>query len=115
MLEQAQKGDNIVSARNLYGGTYTMFADILPTLGIDCSFVDSQEPANFAAAINENTRALFCETCSNPALEISDLEAIAKVAHDNGLPLIVDATLRCILSSSVMFFCSAVGPHAPSA
>ena len=90
--EQAQKGDNIVSARNLYGGTYTMFADILPTLGIDCSFVDSQEPANFAAAINENTRAIFCETCSNPALEISDLEAIAKVAHEAGLPLIVDAT-----------------------
>ena len=72
IINCAQKGDNIVSARNLYGGTYTMFADILPTLGIDCSFVDSQEPANFAAAINENTRALFCETCSNPALEISD-------------------------------------------
>ena len=85
-------GDNIVSARNLYGGTYTMFADILPTMGIKCSFVDSQDPANFAAAIDEKTRAIFCESCSNPALEISDLEAIAKIAHEHGLPLIVDAT-----------------------
>ena len=92
IINCAKMGDNIVSARNLYGGTYTMFADILPTMGIDCTFVDSQDPSNFAAAINENTRAIFCESCSNPALEISDLEAIAKVAHDAGLPLIVDAT-----------------------
>jgi O-acetylhomoserine (thiol)-lyase len=85
-------GDNIVSARNLYGGTYTMFHEILPTLGITTTFVDSTDPRNFAQAINDKTRALFCETVSNPALEVTDLEAVAKIAHDNGLPLIVDST-----------------------
>jgi O-acetylhomoserine (thiol)-lyase len=88
----AEKGDNIVSARNLYGGTYTQFKDILPQLGIDVTFVDSNDPNNFAAAINDKTRAIFCESVSNPALEIADLEAIAKIAHAHGLPLIVDST-----------------------
>lgn len=92
IINCAKMGDNFVSARNLYGGTYTMFADILPTMGITCNFVDSQDPANFAAAIDDKTRCIFCETCSNPALEICDLEAIAKIAHDHGIPLIVDAT-----------------------
>jgi len=92
IINLAQSGDNIVSARNLYGGSYTMFNDILPKMGIDVSLVDSTDPANFEAAIDENTRALFCETVSNPALEIADLEAIAEIAHKHGLPLIVDAT-----------------------
>ena len=92
IINLAQAGDNIVSARNLYGGTYTQFKDILPALGITVRFVDSNDPANFAAGIDSNTRALFCESVSNPALEISDLEAIAKIAHANGLPLIVDST-----------------------
>lgn len=92
IINLAQSGDNIVSARNLYGGSYTMFNDILPKMGIDVSLVDSTDPAHFEAAINENTRALFCETVSNPALEVADLEAITKIAHAHGLPLIVDAT-----------------------
>jgi O-acetylhomoserine (thiol)-lyase len=92
IINVAQAGDNIVSARNLYGGTYTQFNDILPALGIKVKFVDSNDPQNFARAIDENTRALFCETVSNPALEITDLEAVAKIAHEHGLPLIVDAT-----------------------
>jgi O-acetylhomoserine (thiol)-lyase len=92
IINLAQAGDNIVSARNLYGGSYTQFNDILPTLGIDVKLVDSQDPQNYADAIDENTRALFCETVSNPACEVTDLEAVAKVAHDHGLPLIVDAT-----------------------
>jgi O-acetylhomoserine (thiol)-lyase len=92
IINLAQAGDNIVSARNLYGGTYTQFNDILPALGIQVKFVDSNDPENFRAAIDDKTRAVFCETVSNPALEIADLEAIAKVAHDNGLPLIVDST-----------------------
>ena len=92
IINLAQAGDNIVSARNLYGGTYTQFNDILPALGITVKFVDSNDPENFRKAIDGKTRALFCETVSNPALEIADLEAIAKVAHDNGLPLIVDST-----------------------
>ncbi|OJW26728.1 MAG: O-acetylhomoserine aminocarboxypropyltransferase [Planctomycetales bacterium 71-10] len=92
IINLAQAGDNIVSARNLYGGTYTQFHDILPPLGIQVKFVDSNDPDNFAKAIDSNTRALFCETVSNPALEVTDLEAVAKVAHDHGLPLVVDST-----------------------
>lgn len=92
IINLAESGDNIVSARNLYGGSYTMFNDILPKMGIDVSLVDSTDPAHFEAAINDKTRALFCETVSNPALEVADLEAIADIAHAHGLPLIVDAT-----------------------
>ncbi|MDF1826069.1 MAG: O-acetylhomoserine aminocarboxypropyltransferase/cysteine synthase [Verrucomicrobiales bacterium] len=92
IINLAQAGDNIVSARNLYGGTYTQFNDILPALGITVKFVDSQDPNAFAEAIDENTRAVFCESVSNPALEITDIEAVANVAHDHGLPLIVDST-----------------------
>jgi O-acetylhomoserine (thiol)-lyase len=92
IINLASAGDNIVSARNLYGGTYTQFSDILPALGIKVKFVDSNDPQNFARAIDDKTRALFVETVSNPALEVVDLEKVAKVAHDHGLPLIVDAT-----------------------
>jgi len=92
VINLAQAGDNIVSARNLYGGTYTMFNDILPALGITVKLVDSNDPENFAKAIDAKTRALFCESVSNPALEITDLEAVAKIAQANGLPLIVDST-----------------------
>ncbi len=92
IINLAQAGDNIVSARNLYGGTYTQFKDILPALGITVRFVDSKRPENFASVIDSRTRALFCESVSNPSLEISDLEGIAKIAHENGLPLIVDST-----------------------
>jgi len=92
VINLAQAGDNIVSARNLYGGTYTQFNDILPALGIRVKFVDSQDPENFARAIDDKTRAVFCESVSNPALEITDLEAVAQVAHARELPLIVDST-----------------------
>ena len=92
IINLAEMGDNIVSARNLYGGSYTMFKDILPKMGIDVALVDSTDPANFEAAINDKTRALFCEIVSNPALEVADLQAIADIAHAHGLPLIVDAT-----------------------
>lgn len=92
VINLAQAGDNIVSARNLYGGTYTMFNDILPALGITVKLVDSTDPQNFAKAIDAKTRALFCETVSNPALEVSDLDAIGAIAQAHGLPLIVDST-----------------------
>ncbi|MFT5122976.1 MAG: O-acetylhomoserine (thiol)-lyase [Kiritimatiellia bacterium] len=85
-------GDEIVSANNLYGGSFTMFNDILPQFGIKVNFVDPNNPENFAAAITPNTKALFCETLSNPACDISDIEAIADIAHAHGIPLIVDAT-----------------------
>src|SRR5512134_2546728 len=77
VINLASAGDNIVSARNLYGGTYTMFNDILPGLGISVKFVDSNDPRNFASAVDGKTRALFCESVSNPALEVTDLEAVA--------------------------------------
>jgi len=92
IINLAQAGDNIVSARNLYGGTYTQFNDIMPALGIHVKLVDSTDPENFRKAIDSNTRALFCESVSNPALEIADLEAIGSIAKEAGIPLIVDST-----------------------
>jgi O-acetylhomoserine (thiol)-lyase len=92
IINVASVGDNIVSARNLYGGTFTQFHDILPTLGITVKLVDSTNPENFAAEIDDKTRAVFCETVSNPALEVTDLETVAAIAHGAGLPLIVDST-----------------------
>ena len=87
-----QAGDHIVAANNLYGGTFTQFNDILPQFGYEVTFVDPNEPENFAAAITPKTKLLFCETLSNPACDIADIEAIADIAHVHGLPLIVDAT-----------------------
>jgi O-acetylhomoserine (thiol)-lyase len=85
-------GDEIVSANNLYGGTFTQFNDILPQFGIKVRFVDPKDPQNFAKAITPKTKLLFCETVSNPGLDVSDIEAIAAIAHKNGIPLVVDAT-----------------------
>ena len=92
VINICQAGDQIVSANNLYGGTFTQFNDLLPKLGIKVSFVDPRDPENFARAINDKTKLLFCESVSNPGLDISDLEAISKIAHNHGLPLIVDST-----------------------
>jgi O-acetylhomoserine (thiol)-lyase len=92
IITLAQAGDEIVSASNLYGGTYTMFDAILPTMGIKVKFVDQGDPQNFARAITEKTRALFVESIGNPLLDVVDMGEIAKVAHERGLPLIVDAT-----------------------
>ena len=85
-------GDEIVSASNLYGGTYTMFDNILPQFGITVKFVDTPKPENFQQAITDKTRAVFTETIGNPVLEFVDIEAVADIAHKNGLPLIVDGT-----------------------
>ncbi len=92
IINLAQTGDEIVSANNLYGGTYTMFDAILPTMGIKVKFVNQDDPKNFAKAITDKTRALFIETIGNPVLDFADVGEIAKIAHSNGLPLIVDAT-----------------------
>jgi len=85
-------GDEIVSANNLYGGTYTMFDAILPQFGIHTRFVDPRDPGNFETAINERTRAIYIEAIGNPVLEVVDIEAIAEIARTHNLPLIVDAT-----------------------
>lgn len=100
----ARAGDEIVSGGNLYGGTFTMFNDIFPQFGLKTHFVDANDPDAFAAAINDNTRALFCETLSNPACDVTDIEAVAEVAHGHGLPLIVDATFTTpVLQRSIDF------------
>lgn len=85
-------GEEIVSASNLYGGTYTMFDNILPQFGIHVKFVNPLDPKNFQKAITDKTRAIFLETIGNPVLEFTDIEAVADIAHKHGLPLIVDAT-----------------------
>ena len=92
IITLAQAGDEIVSANNLYGGTYTQFDAILPQLGIKTKFVDAKDPQNVAKAITDKTRAVFIETIGNPVLDVTDIAAIADVAHKHGLPLIVDAT-----------------------
>ncbi|MEA5463390.1 O-acetylhomoserine aminocarboxypropyltransferase/cysteine synthase family protein [Leptothoe sp. PORK10 BA2] len=92
VINICQAGDEIVSANTLYGGTYTMFKDILPQFGIKVNLVDPRDPENFRAAITDNTKLVFCETVSNPGLEVSDLAAIATIAHDHGIPLVVDST-----------------------
>jgi len=92
IITLAQAGDEIVSANNLYGGTYTQFDAILPALGIKTHFVDPKNPENFRKAITPKTRALYIETIGNPVLDVVDIRAIADIAHDNGIPLIVDAT-----------------------
>jgi len=92
IINICQAGDEIISANNLYGGTYTMFNDILPKFGIKVNFVDPNDPENFGKAMNDNVKACYCETLSNPACDVADLSAIANIAHANGVPLIVDAT-----------------------
>ena len=92
IINLARAGDEIVSANNLYGGTYTMFEAILPQLGITVKFVKPEDPGNFRQAIGERTRALFIETIGNPVLDFTDVGEIARIAHEHGLPLIVDAT-----------------------
>ena len=85
-------GDEVVSANNLYGGTYTMFNDILPEMGIKVRFVDPSKAANFEQAINDKTRLLFVESIGNPVLDVVDIEALAEVAQKHHLPLAVDST-----------------------
>lgn len=92
VLNIAGAGDEIVSASTLYGGTYNLFAVTLPKLGIKTTFVDPDDPENFRAAITDKTKAVFIETLGNPGINIIDIEAVAKIAHENGLPLIIDNT-----------------------
>ncbi|WP_127496509.1 homocysteine synthase [Paenibacillus glycanilyticus] len=92
IMNIAGAGDEIVSATSLYGGTYNLFSTTLPKLGIQVKFVDPSNPENFRAAITERTKALYAETVGNPKGDILDIEAVAAIAHENGIPLIVDNT-----------------------
>lgn len=92
ILNIARSGDEIVAASTLYGGTYNLFSTTLPRLGIRTVFVNPDQPENFEKAINEKTKAVYIETIGNPGINIVDIEAVAKIAHENGVPLIVDNT-----------------------
>ena len=92
ILNLAGTGDELVAASTLYGGTYNLLNSTLPRLGIKTAFVNPDDPENFRSAINENTKAIYIESLGNPAINIVDVKAVARIAHDNGIPLIVDNT-----------------------
>ena len=92
LLTILEAGNEIVSAKTLYGGTHTQFAFNFKKLGIKSKFVDSDDPENFQRAISKNTKCLYAESIGNPANNIVDLEAVAEIAHANGIPFIVDNT-----------------------
>ncbi len=89
----AEAGDNIVSASTLYGGTYNLFAHTFPQMGLQARFADPRRPETFAALIDDRTKAVFCESIGNPLGNVTDFEALAKIAHAHGVPLIVDNTV----------------------
>ncbi|NOH48523.1 O-acetylhomoserine aminocarboxypropyltransferase/cysteine synthase [Vibrio rotiferianus] len=93
ILTLAQAGDNIVSTPQLYGGTYTLFAHMLPNQGIEVRFAKDDKPESLAELIDENTKAVYCESIGNPAGNIIDLERVAELAHEQGVPVIVDNTV----------------------
>jgi O-acetylhomoserine (thiol)-lyase len=101
ILNLARAGQNIVSSSSLYGGTYNLFHHTLPKLGITTTFVDGSDPANYAAAIDENTRAVYLETIGNPRLDVADIRAVADVAHAHGVPVIVDNTFAPLLARPI--------------
>jgi O-acetylhomoserine (thiol)-lyase len=92
ILNIAGAGDEVVSASSLYGGTYNLFSTTLPKLGIAVTFVDPSNPENFRSAITDKTKALYAETVGNPRGDVLDIEAVAAIAHEHGIPLIVDNT-----------------------
>ena len=92
ILNLAKAGDHIISATSLYGGTYNLFHYTLPRLGIETTFVDPSDPANFRRAIQPNTKAIYGETVGNPRLDVFPFEAVAAIAHAHSLPLIIDNT-----------------------
>ncbi|WP_017434858.1 homocysteine synthase [Saccharococcus caldoxylosilyticus] len=93
IINIASAGDEIVSSSSIYGGTYNLFAHTLPKFGITVKFVDSTDPKNFERAITSKTKALFAETIGNPKCDVLDIEAVAEIAHNHSIPLIVDNTI----------------------
>jgi O-acetylhomoserine (thiol)-lyase len=92
ILNIAAKGDHIVAANNIYGGSYNLLCNTLPTLGIDTTFVDPSDLSNFEQALQPNTKAIFIETLGNPNSSVIDIRAVADIAHSHGVPLIIDNT-----------------------
>ena len=92
VMNIAGAGDEIVAASTLYGGTYNLLLYTLPRYGINTVFVDPKDPENFRKAVTYKTKAIYIESIGNPGINIIDIEAVAQIAHDNGLPLIIDNT-----------------------
>ncbi len=104
ILNIARPGDEIISSSQLYGGTYTLFSSTLAKMGIKVHLIDSTDPNNYAACVNDKTKAFFGETLGNPSLDVLDIEPIAQIAHENDVPLIVDGTATTpILCRSIDF------------
>jgi O-acetylhomoserine (thiol)-lyase len=103
LLNIAQAGDEIVSADNLYGGTYNLFHYTFPKLGVNVKFVRSNDLLGFKNAITSKTKAIYAESIGNPKLDVADLEGLAKVAHDNGIPLVLDNTVSPYLLRPIDF------------
>ena len=93
ILNITKAGQNFVSSKTLYGGTYNLFAHTMKNLGIEARFVDASDPENFAKQIDDNTRFLYAESIGNPANDVVDFEAIARIAHEHGIPFMVDNTV----------------------
>lgn len=93
VLNITKAGQNFVSSSTLYGGTYNLFAHTFKDLGIEARFVDASDPANFAKQIDDKTRFLFIESIGNPANDVVDFDAIVKIAHDHGIPVMIDNTV----------------------
>ena len=111
ILNITRAGDEIVAAGSLYGGSYNLFANTLPNYGIKTTFVDETNPENFRAAITEKTKAIYAETVGNPSLNILDIEAVANIAHEYGLPLIIDNTFPSPYGSNPIDFGADVVVH----
>ncbi len=111
ILNITRAGDEIVAAGSLYGGTYNLFANTLPNYGIKTTFVDETNPENFRAAITEKTKAIYAEAVGNPSLNILDIEAVANIAHEYGLPLIIDNTFPSPYGSNPIDFGADVVVH----
>ena len=92
ILNLSKNGDHIVAANNIYGGSYNLLEHTLPEYGVSTTFVEPSDPANFERAIKEHTKAIYIETLGNPHSDVSDIEAIAKIAHQHQIPLVVDNT-----------------------
>lgn len=103
IMNVAEAGDEIVAASTLYGGTYALLKNTLPKYGIKTTFVDPDDVDNFKKAITEKTKALYIETIGNPGINLVDIEAVAKIAHDNKIPLIVDNTFSPYLVKPIEF------------
>ncbi len=93
LLNIARAGDEILSSASLYGGTYNLFSNTFPRMGIAVKFVDPKAPTNFRKALTKKTKAIFAETVGNPKLDTLDFAAVSKIAHDAGIPLVVDNTM----------------------